>query len=149
MLARPKSVQWEERDKVRRQQEEEVGGFKHDPDNGMCVLIDLQAMRQLQNANVHRNVVKPSKGSGLSFPSSASASSFSSFPSFSSFSSLFSFQAPPQPTSSPSKNGCFMRLTTETQFANAPEGSWHCCAPAHCKRQRDSHTSSGIKRSRS
>jgi hypothetical protein len=63
MLARPKSVQWEERERVRRQQEEEV---KQPLDNCCCapLIAVAQAMKQLQNANVHRNVVKPSKGSG-------------------------------------------------------------------------------------
>jgi hypothetical protein len=69
MLARPKSVQWEERERVRRQQEEEVahaaaakGGLLR----GCIVTCDgPQAMRQLQSANVHRNVVKPSKSSGI------------------------------------------------------------------------------------
>ncbi len=65
MLARPKSVQWEERERVKRQQEEEVTV----PETRVlycCRQFCVQAMRQLQSANVHRNVVKPSKSSSLS-----------------------------------------------------------------------------------
>lgn len=102
MLARPKSVQWEERERVRRQQEEEV----KQPLKSCCcasLIAVAQTMKQLQNANVHRNVVKPSKASGHKCPPlPASPRSVCHA----------ALQALPRLMPFPSKSGCSMRLTT-------------------------------------
>ena len=48
---------------MRRQQEEEVKQ-PLESCGCACLIAAAQTMKQLQNANVHRNVVKPSKASG-------------------------------------------------------------------------------------